>query len=222
LRCLLRQVNPEADEELTEKLAKMEEDIGVSITEDILSNLGDTWVLASAPSQGGFLTGTLLRVEIKDAEKLAAAIRKVEDFIKRRYGPSPQTRPASGPSLGPPSRHRISIETIRAGQTEIHYLFVSGGSPMPIAPAWAIHNDQLYLAGWPQVLVSAIEATGAASLMQEPMFRKTRARISGQPSAMVYTNTPKMLRLTYHWLLLGWSMGAGALSGELGVLVRPD
>ncbi len=42
---------------------------------------------------------------------------------------------------------------------------------MPFAPAWAIHNDQLYLAGWPQVLVSAIEATGVASLMQEPAFR---------------------------------------------------
>lgn len=205
---VLRQINPQSEDELLRRLARLEKDVGVSISNDILSNLGDTVVLSGAPSQGGFLTGTILSFSVKDSQKLAVAIAKIE----ARFRTVPQTQPVETPRSS-----LVAIETLKAGRVEIHYLrFIKPrGLFCVIAPAWAIHKDHLYLALWPQVISSVVANNGTKkALTAEANFRDARARLSANPSVLCYLNTPQILRQTYHLALIGWTAVANVFNAE--------
>jgi len=249
IRRVARRMDPKVEDELLRQVANIEKDLGVSISEEVLSSLGDTIVLAGAPSQGGFLTGSLLSITVKDPAKLSAALAKIEAFFARQLGGTsgagqagfwtcsmhPQIR-LSGPGQCPicqmdlvamPQRRMgrargARIETIKVARTEIRYLAGSIGIPLPVAPAWAIHKDKLYVAAWPQVIASAIQNDGRGRpITGEENFQKARSRISPKASALFYVNTPKILRQTYHALLVGWTLGANAITGNTPVSAKP-
>ena len=216
LRQILNAVQPEADDELVGALAALEKRRGVSLTKDVLPSLGDTWVLTSAPSLGGFLTGTLLTVQVKDAKRLSAALKKLA---------SPPRKPATTKPAAPAEKEEpaVTIEVLRSGRTEIHYLAAGrAGEIVPVAPAWAVHKDKLYLAAYPQVIQAAIANEGAKPITQDAAFRKARLKIAGKPSALVYVNTPKIARQVYHAVLVGWTLAANALPRETGITAKPD
>lgn len=211
-------MDPEADKALAASLTELDKTLGVSLSKDVLANLGDGWVLSSAASRGGFLTGTTLSVSVKDPAKLSRAIARIEAAVmppKPVGPPAPATRgakPAPGrrPYAGP------RIETIRFARSEIHYLALpSRYSPMPFAPAWAVHDKRLIVAPWPQVIQSSVaEATKAQGVAQTPEFREARRRIAGKPSILLYCNGPRFARELYHSGLLLWTVLANQLAAE--------
>ena len=99
--------------------------------------------------------------------------------------------------------------------------FAGGGIPLPVAPAWALHKKRLYVAAWPQVIQAVIANGSKRPLTKDPAFQKARARITGRPSVLCYCNVPAILRHTYPFLLTAWTMGAGALSAEIGAPASP-
>ena len=208
LRKAVRTIDPNAEKEIVSQLDEIGKQMGVSIADDVLANLGDTWVFASAPSLGGLLTGTVLSVEVKEEAKFKAAAGKITAFFKK--------------TLAGGSRPGGRIETVRENRTDIHYLSFAGrGMPLPVAPAWAVHKKRLYVAAWPQVIQAVIANGSKRPLTKDPAFQKARARITGRPSVLCYCNVPAILRHTYPFLLAGWTMGAGALSAEIGAPASP-
>jgi hypothetical protein len=185
----------------------------------VFSQIGDTWVLSSAPSRGGFLTGTMLTVDVKDPAKLAGAIGKIESALLPPPGKEPKgpATAATAPAVGkadPSPTSRPSVETLKFARADIHYLALpSALAPMPLAPAWALHKNHLLVAAWPQVIQSAIAVNGSASpVTQTASFRSARSRVSGKPSVLFYCNGPKMARQVYNWALIGWTVGANKLA----------
>jgi len=223
LRRAVEAVDARAAAELDEAVAEAGKELGVSIPADVLAPLGDTWVLCGAPSLGGFLTGTLLSVQVRDAERLAAAVRKIEARLQPPAPPAPPTGPAATDAGAPrphprPGRTGPTIEILRCDRAEIHYLALpSRRAPLPVAPAWAIHKDRLYLAAYPQVIQAAIADGGAKPITADETFRKARLRIAGKPSALLYVNTPMVARRVYPWLLAGWTLAANGIRGETPV-----
>ena len=203
---MLRQFDPKLEDQLLKKVAAMEKSLELSLTDDILACLGDTITISSAPSQGGFFTGTMASIPVKDAAKLTVALSKIEAYARR-------IAEAQGGT---------TIETVKSGRVQIQYLAITS-PPMPSAPAWAIHNDRLYFAFWPQVIASALADDGTnRPITAEDAYRKSRIRVSSEASVLYYANTPKILRQVYHWMLLGWTMGANHLA-SLGIVeTRPD
>lgn len=219
-RRIIKEISAEGDAEIERALARVKETTGVSLTGDLFAHLGDKWVLSSAPSQGGFLTGTVLSVQVKDAAKLRAAMAKLEAHVSPT---APATAPATKPAATAARAEKkyVTIETVKAARTEVHYLTFSAGEPVPVAPAWAIHKDRLYLAAWPQVIQAVIEADDRKGITQSPAFRKVRAKVADRPSVLYYVNTPGIVRQVYNLGLLGWTGAANALAGEK-LPVRPD
>jgi len=217
LRRAVKAIDPQADAELGKALGGFEEEIGLSLRRNLLPNLGDTWVLSSAPSRGGFLTGTLLTATVKDEAKLSAALRVIEGKLTPPMEMPERDGPAARRPEGP------KIEMLREGRVEIHYLALpSRRMPLPVAPAWAVHNKTFYLAPYPQVIQAAVApVAGQKLLAQDPAFRKARGRLEGKCSILCYVNTPKVARQVYHWALIGWTLGANALSGETPVTASP-
>ncbi len=229
---VLRRIEPGWEKQLLGVISQMEEMIGISVTGDILSSLGDTSVLCSAASQGGFMTGTVLTVTVKDSAKLAGAIAKIEDFVRKQGGGdiSPATLPVSSGDASAPapraSRPFVSIRTLTHPRTEIHYLSGAHKVFAVVAPAWAIHKDRLYFALWPQVVASAIDNVGkrAAPIVQDAQFRKFRARITGKPSVLAYVNRTRITRRLYPLILVLGTVGSHELGREMrldGGLITP-
>ncbi len=205
LQAAMGQIAPPVKEKLDKALSDFDKQLGLSLQEDILAALGDTWVLSSAPSQGGFLTGTLLAVDVKDSEKLSASVTKIEAVLA---GELATTLPASVPAETQPAVQASQqsgprILTAKAGRAEVHYLNFEGDrQPVPIRPAWAIYKDRFYLGLWPQVIQSAIENAGKNELTKDAEFVRIRSKLSQNPSAIVYINHPKILRTIYPIQLL--------------------
>jgi hypothetical protein len=197
-------------DDFSQAVARIEEDLGISLTADVLPFLGDCIVISGASSQGGYLTGTIVSISVKDTEKLSQAMAKIEDYCRDKISKTAQTEEAT------------RIETFKVDRTEIHYLSGSCGFPMPIAPAWAIHKDRLYIAAFPQVIANLIGKNGGGgSLAAEANFRKVREKISAGPSAICYVNTPKIIRQMYPTFLLLWTLCANAMDEEISLDPKP-
>jgi len=236
-------IDPKLADGLIGTAGDLEEKIGISIDDDILAALGDTVLVASAPSQGGMLTGSVISVSLRDPEKLRAAMGKIQAYVDANLlgAPAAWTCPKHpqisqagpgrclicGTELAESAEKRPArarFRTAKAGRTRIHYLSGTAEVPMPVAPAWAIHEDRLYIAGWPQVIAATIEAreTSEGSIAAQANFRKARAHVSDRASIILYVNSPKILRQTYNYLLAAWTMASGLLGRHAGLETRPD
>ena len=197
-------------------LDKIEKETGVNLQKDVLANLGETWSLSSAVSQGGFMTGTVLTVKVKDAQKLTAAIAKLETYMDQ------QTRQlAAGKTPGPgfPWKPSFAMGVSRYGNVDVHYL--SSGMLMLAAPAWAIDGDTLYLAPWPQVIASSVNREGGKPLTQSEEFLSVRKKLADKPIFLCYENTPNMMKQMYGAVLIYGTMGASALKQFVGIDASP-
>jgi len=201
LRKIIRGFDPRADEQMHEGLGQIGGMFGVSLEDDILDNLGDTWVVSSAVSQGGAPTGTVLTVELKDPDAFVRTIVKIElaARVKNMLG---QGEVRNNDEFDGPRPDRMDIEKLKAGDTEIHYLVSSGRGFMPITPAWAVHNKKLYVAMFPQVIKSAIEHEGRNPLIASPKYTALRTKTNTNALGLAYINTPQMLGRHYATLLI--------------------
>ncbi len=200
------------------QLKGIEDEIGISIEKDILGSLGDTWVLASAPSLGGFGTGTVLSAEVTDEKKLAAALDKLREFARKQTDPDAvQTPPADPNDPAPMRTHRrrqpsMQFHTDTDGRYTIHYVTFPD-SLLPVAPAWCVHKGKFYLAPYPQVLQTALARNGSAKpITGSETFAAFRKQVSPKSSTLVYVNTPALIRKLYNAALVVWTMGVAEAS----------
>lgn len=183
----LKRMSPDAAADFAAAEAAFGKELKLSLEKDILPVLGDTLVMSSAGSHGGFPSGTILSLELADAKKAAAVVAGLEKLI-----PAP-----------------AAIRKMKSGKTEIHYL-VAGESDVPVLPAWAIHNNRLLLALWPQVLAGAIEAR-TPPLASQKHFATLRSQVSKNSSILVYLDTPRIVRALYPLQLVASSFLANAI-----------
>ena len=218
---MARSISPNDVPEPKKIKEQIRESLGLSIEDDILVHLGNTWVVSSAESHGGFLTGTLFTGEVKDAEALDNAVNR----LKNRFAPPPASQPATDESPARARRrHRRqrgkpTIRSLKVGEAIVHYT-AAPGLPVPVAPAWAIHGGKFYFAMYPQVLATALRRT-PTPITADPDYRKVRQFITGQPTILAYSNTPKVARRLYPLLLALWTTGANA-AGKAGIDLRPE
>jgi prepilin-type processing-associated H-X9-DG protein len=92
----------------------------------------------------------------------------------------------------------------------------------PVAPAWAVYKGRLYVAGWPQIILAAIDNQAKGGLVKNADFAQLRAKLGGNPSILTYLNTPHFLRQGYALPLALWTMGAGMIPGEGAQVALPD
>jgi type II secretory pathway pseudopilin PulG len=197
-------------------LEKIQTETGINLQKDILANLGETWSLSSAVSQGGFMTGTVLTVKVKDAPKLTAAIAKLETYLDQKVRQIPKGN-TSGASW--PMKPSFAMGISRYGKVDVHYL--SSGMLMVAAPAWAIDGDTLYLAPWPQVVASAVNRDPGKPLTQSAEFLSVRKKLADKPIMLCYENTPNMMKQMYGAVLIYGTLGASALKQFVGIDASP-
>ena len=220
-------IEPRAAKQLEAVLAGAGDTIGLDIEKDLLAHVGDQWTLISAPSLGGTLTGTVLVVELKDAKKFSASLAKVEALVRKMLGgpgggagpvgPDRPLRPFWAGGRGP----KAVIRAYKSGEIEVHYLQIAPGTPIPVAPAWAVHKGKLYVAAFPQVVIAAAGGTSEKPLAKSAAFVALRKRLSPRASALAYCNTPSLVRRFYGLVLAGGTAATNAL-GRFGPGIGPE
>lgn len=199
-------IEPEKAEQVPAVLSAAGEALGLDIEKDLLATVGEQWLIYSAPSLGGMLTGTVLTVQLKDAEHFAQSLGKLEAFFRGM--------------LDARSGGKAGLRSCKAGEVEIHYLSVRERD-FPLAPAWAIHKGRLYLAAWPQVVEAAVAGTAEKPLPERAEFAALRKRFSPNASVIVYVDAAQIVRQLYGVGLIGMTALGNHLPRELQGIIDP-
>ena len=199
------QFDPKAAEQIDAALAEFGKAIESDVEKDLLAHLGDQWLICHAESLGGMFTGVVASVSVKNPAAFAPTLAKLEKALAEGVG-----------GMG------VGVKTMTSGNVKVRY--VAGGSkqmPIPVAPAWTLHNGRLYLALYPQVVVAAAGGAKEKALDASPAFVALRKHVSPKASALGYVNTPRIVRRFYALGIVGWTTAANVVSGEMDVNIDP-
>ncbi len=167
---------------------------------NLLSPLGDQWVLYESASTGGFFfTGLTLIVDVKDEAKLARTLVALKAVLAHQFGAD--ARPA--------------VIDYEADGVTYHYVQGSGASFTPFAPAWAVADKKLFIALYPQVIEDAIrQSRSDKSLLDNPAFTAARAQTGGG-GPLLYLSNPEFIKSLYPIVLplISAVREFGAMSG---------
>jgi hypothetical protein len=207
---IYQEISPPGQNNLDALAEEFRKTSGVSIREDVLANLGDTWVLASAPSLGGFLTGTTLSVQVRDAAKFAVALDRLERHFFRICEPATQAAQPAAPD----EDSRLALNILKNDRGDVHYLSLPGG--MPVAPAWTLADGRFTFALWPQVAQMSRSNPARKTLLQDPQFRQFRSKLPERCCAMAYVNPSAVIAETYNFMLAAWTVASSTsiMGGE--------
>jgi len=201
----LQEINPSAAERVQAALTQLERETQLDLHKELLGALGETWTISCAPSWGGCLTGSLAAFSVNDSAKLSTALEKIDSALQE---------------LSDAPDAPLKLLATRTGQADIRYLRLRRS---PIAPAWALHEETLYVAAWPQVIVSGIETAQQPGLACSAEFTRIRSRLSPKPCVLEYLNLASIVRHSYPLLLMAWTAAtSGDWGDSVGPLSRPD
>jgi prepilin-type processing-associated H-X9-DG protein len=172
-----------------EVVVQINQTLGLDVQKDLLASLGDQWLAFNSDQTGHGLLGMSVINPLRDAAKVEKALLALE---KQANAAMAKNEEEDGPTL--------AIETTKVGDLTVHYFAVPA-----IAPCWAIKNNTLYFALFPQILAAATEqgAAGGESILASDDFNAARKRlgVSGTAISMSYMDLPRLAPRGYQMVL---------------------
>jgi hypothetical protein len=182
-------LQPEASREVEGAIAQVNAALGLDLQKDLLGSMGDQWLAFNSDETGHGLLGMVLINPLRDSAKAEQALTSLE---KRANEAMAHEAEEDGPT--------IAFETTKVGDLTIHYLGVPA-----VAPCWAIKNDTLYVALFPQILAAATEVEGGEgkSILANEKFKAARERlgVSGSAISFSYMDLPRLAPRGYQMVL---------------------
>ena len=189
LRNTVARLQPEASKEVEGMLGQINTAVGFDLQKDFLASMGDQWMAFNSDETGHGLFGMTLINPLRNAAKLEKALLALEKHANEAMA---QDAGENGPT--------IAFETTKVGDMTIHYLAVPA-----VAPCWAIKNDTLYVALFPQILSAAadVKAEAGSSILANEKFKAARERLGVSASAISfsYMDLPKLAPRGYQMVL---------------------
>ncbi|MEM8945133.1 MAG: DUF1559 domain-containing protein [Planctomycetota bacterium] len=183
----------------------VEEKLGFHLEDDLIGSLDDVWT-AYMP-EGDLMSawvGSALAVKVKDAPRLRVAI---EALVNNARAKLPQGD--TGLQLSDADYEGQTIYTAR---------FV--GQPIPISPAWCVTDDWCFFGLSPQTVRDLISRDDKPSFTEIDEVADVFASRDA-PTALVYVDTPNLVRAAYPFVQMGASMLAPQLKRQ-GIDVDPS
>ena len=184
---------------------------GVDFEDDLLRNLGDSWVLFNGASDG-WLSGLTLVGEVTDAKKLSAAVEKFFTTVGEKV--------KQMPAYYRPGLFKQAYE----GETIYSMTFPD----VFVETSFCIKEDRIFIGLFPQAVKTAIKGLPAEQVMLDDMqvkklseskFLKGSARLSG----MIYVDAKLQSQITYPYLqifkTIGSSMSPRQMTPEMSALL---
>lgn len=200
IRELAEKGSPDGGEAVAGGIDQFEQILGLSIEQDLLAALGDTWRVFTSSQEGGSIwTGITIIADVRDEARLQTSLDKLVQL---------------GMAMQGNQRQQVQIATSPYGDATIHYL-QGYGLPMPVAPAWTIHQGKLIVGLFPQTVRAHLRRKAdAPSLAELPEVKAALEDTDHPPVLITYEDGETLLKLSYPWMQIGWTMIAGQLRGQ--------
>ena len=200
-------VEPSAVDEYHQGLMMASEMLEMDVQSELLDTIGTDWAYYCDRSVGGSgLLGLVLVHQPKDAAKLSTAVAKIMKLANSMIDQEMADAPV-----------KLNISQLEASGLAMHCWNV----PF-IAPCLTFHEDRMYVALYPAVLVEAVESakTQQPSMLTNSMMRRFASEEGAIPSYFHYEDLPASANENYSSMLMLSQMYAG-IAGLAGVEASP-
>jgi len=189
---VVEKIDPNAVVQMRGALRQIEDEFRIQVQEDVLEALGDTVIVYSSPSTGGFLAGWTASIEVKDQKRLQSLAGIF----------------AANLAAGPPGR-APQIKRLKSDGEEIQFLVFA--EPVPFSPAWCITENELIIGVFPQTVIGHLSNRKAKnSLVDHPAVKELWGADAKQgPLSLAYADTQTLFSLGYPMLQFGAAMAFG-------------
>jgi len=196
-------IEPAGTKQFQDRLSMIETQLGFKFQEDLLKPLGGLWCVAAAPAQGPLpLPRVLVVVRVRDGKRLAATHEKLVNLAGAALANAPAGR---GPA---PKINRQQL-----GGREIFSLQLPQPG-VPFMPSWCLTDKEIVLSLSPQAVQGYLaQGAGAGSLAELPEVAEL-LKSDAPPFALVYQDTPSMVRGSYPMLQMYATMFAPQLKQQ--------
>ncbi len=207
LRSFVISLNPEEKGNIEELEAEIHEALGIHLGRDFLDLIGDTVIVFDAPEDGGFLvTGITVAFKTSDSTKFGQSLRTIVEEIAE------ETKGEFDVSVAALDHRAHRIEFVNAV-----------GAPVPVAPAWAAHNDWMIVGLYPQVVRNTINRLLDAnpktdSILANPDFVRGRKHIGPLGASLSFMDSKSGAEEGYSVVLPLAQTGLAIWQGEGGSL----
>ncbi|HYE20389.1 MAG TPA: hypothetical protein VEA69_18225 [Tepidisphaeraceae bacterium] len=203
-RAAFKRIDDFAAQEMEGRLAAFKEATGVDVQADVLEALGDEWAAYVDPAggAGGGVTGLVIVNKLRDAARAEKSLLLLQDQVNGLL--ADQRRGANRP--------KFAFRAIEQDGLTIHTFSLPG-----VAPAWAVKNGYLFVAPYPQGVVSAVRHVTAKgeSIVGNEAFTALRKQLGQQgETAVWFADLPRLAKGGYADLL----MLARAVLGPMDLL----
>jgi len=208
-------IAPAETRKFLSQLGMVEAQIGFKLREDLFQPLGDVWCFSTAPANGPVpVPRVLVVVKLRDAKRLAATHEKLINLANAAAANAPPGRPAP------------KINRSQLGGQEVFMLQLPQPG-VPVAPSWCLTDKELVLAIMPQAIQAYLAAKGATGSLAEVAVVADQLKGDCPPFALVYQNTPELVRAAYpaiQMMLMTFSSQLRQQGIEInpGMLPSPD
>lgn len=200
---VLPEIAPEQAAGLEATMGMVHGMTNISVPNDLLPAIGDTWVIYESPDAGGFFfTGVSLVIDVNDKQALrdiVAQLIRVSTPLLQQVGGTPE------------------VMSVQEDGNKIEYL-VFRGLMVPVAPAACFVGDRVVLGLSPQVVkVSLQQVAGkgpSSTVLNHPDIKAAVKDLPKNAQSFYYTNTREAVRQIY-WLQNLIKTGAASISPEL-------
>ncbi len=151
---LAGQIEPRAAEETRQGLAMVEQQFQISIREDLLKSLGDTWRVFAQPGPNPLVSGWTIAIQVRDRQKLD----RVQEILVTLAKAALEQEGEGAPTISTDTVNGHTVHTLEFGQQGI-----------PVAPSWCLTDEELFIAATPEALKAILSGGGdGQSLAQHP------------------------------------------------------
>ena len=181
----LQELDGAVQREIERALEEFEKEMpGINVRQDLFLALGDVWTAHTTPDQGGFLTGWVFTVSVRDHALARKVLEHVEAWVHRHEERDRQR--------GKPA----ALKKIMVGQDQVFCLVIPEDD-MVLAPAWCLKKDRFILTLFPQAMRSYLKSSGIAKRLTDVpevarLFKPERA-----PTFLHYTDTRELSKWLY-------------------------
>src|SRR5258706_5010370 len=189
VRSTVARLEPNAARNVEEEIGQINQAVGIDIQKDLFASLGDQWLAFNSDQTGHGLLGMSLVNPLRDSARLEKALISLE---KQANAAMAKEAEEDGPT--------IAFETTKIGDLTVYYFAIPA-----VAPCWAIKENRLYVALFPQILAAAAEqeASPGKSILANDGFNAAckRLGVEGSAISLSYMDLPRLAPRGYQMVL---------------------
>ncbi len=184
-RTIVGTADAQSLEAMNGMIGQLENELGMSIEDDLLEAIDDVWTIYDSPSAGGFFfTSLIAGVNVKDQTKAEQTFAKIVNLVE-------ESVPGE---FGGDYRRAVLLENREFKGRTIYYINTIGDDDVPVAPAFCLVEGQILVALHPQTIKAHLTFLDSGDTNFAAQRNRGLRESDGELICLTYFETRTLLR----------------------------